>query len=66
MPNMLEISIYQKETLYDLLKLKAATEKAGISLKELDELILRQETKMQQEDISFVRQQIEKLQKLCS
>ncbi|MDR2167496.1 MAG: hypothetical protein LBE35_06585 [Clostridiales bacterium] len=53
-----EIRTTQKNTLYDLLRIKKDADSKGFNLPSLDEIINRTETGMDQEDIAWVRAKI--------
>jgi len=56
-----EIKIVQKTALFDLLKLKRDSEKSGIKFETLDELIIKTEAVMEEEDVAYVEKKIAQL-----
>jgi len=56
-----EIKIVQKTALFDLLKLKRDSEKSGIKFEALDELIIKTEAVMEEEDVAYVEKKIAQL-----
>ena len=59
MPTNMELQVEQRKRLYLLLRLKHVN--AGITIKELDDLINMTEAEMQGEDIAWVEQRIAQL-----
>ncbi|MCL1925461.1 MAG: hypothetical protein FWF50_07750 [Defluviitaleaceae bacterium] len=59
MPNVLELRSEKKSQLFDLLKLKK--ENPNLEIKGLNELILRIEASMEEEDVALVEKKIAKL-----
>ena len=61
MPTNLEMRVMQKNTLFNLLKLKRDNEKQEINLTGLRELIIATEAIMEEEDVAWVEKKIAEL-----
>jgi len=57
-----ELKIMQKNTLFDLLKLKRDNEKKGHKVAGLNDLIVKTRASMEQEDVAWVEKTIEELE----
>jgi hypothetical protein len=61
-PSNMEIRVYQKTNLYDLLVLKREMKKEGCDIKWLNQLINKNKAAMEAEDVAYVEKTVAELE----